>query len=118
MSADAGGRAAAAFAALSAALGGSKRESLAAQFNGCVLFDLGAAGKWTLDLRVAAGDKAGVRKGDAGDAAGAAPPDLTLALSEDTFLQLIAGDVEPQSALMNGASRASRARLRARARAL
>jgi putative sterol carrier protein len=97
---DAGGKAAAAFGALSSALGGPKRESLVRQFNGCVLFDLGDAGKWTLDLRVAAGDKAGVRKGDA---ANGTNPDLTVLMKEAVFLKLIAGDLDPQNALINGA---------------
>ena len=97
---DAGGKAAAAFGALSSALGGPKRESLVRQFNGCVLFDLGDAGKWTLDLRVAAGDKAGVRKGDA---ANSTNPDLTVLMKEAVFLKLIAGDLDPQNALINGA---------------
>ena len=104
---DAGGKAAAAFGALSAALGGGKRDSLQRQFNGCVLFDLGDAGKWTLDLRVAAGDKAGVSKGDA---ANGVNPDLTVSLKEPVFLKLINGDLDPQSALINGTWRGARAR--------
>jgi len=100
---DEGGKAAAAFGALSGALGGPKRASLASQFNGCVLFDLHDAGKWTLDLRVAAGDEAGVRKGEA---ANGAAPDLTVSMKEAVFLKLINGDLEPGAALMNGASRA------------
>jgi hypothetical protein len=101
MPADAAGRAAGAFGSLGAALGGAKRDSLARQFNGCVLFDLGDAGKWTLDLRVSAGDATGVRKG--APPPDAPPPDLTLALSEDVFMQLINGEVEPAGALMGGA---------------
>ena len=107
---EAGGKAAAAFGALSAALGGPKRDSLQRQFNGCVLFDLGDAGKWLLDLRVAAGEGAGVRKG--GEAANGAAPDLTVSMKESVFLKLINGDLEPQSALINGAwcsARAARA---------
>ena len=104
---EAGGKAAAAFGALSAALGGPKRESLQRQFNGCVLFDLGDAGKWLLDLRVSAGESAGVRKGEA---ANAAAPDLTVSMKEAVFLKLINGDLEPQSALINGASRCARRR--------
>ena len=109
---DAGGKAAAAFGALSAALGGPKRESLTRQFNGCVLFDLGDAGKWTLDLRVAAGDKAGVHKGDG---ASGVNPDLTVVLKEPVFLKLINGDLVPQSALINGACRRARRRRASRA---
>ena len=104
---EAGGKAAAAFGALSAALGGPKRESLQRQFNGCVLFDLGDAGKWLLDLRVSAGEGAGVRKGEA---ANGAAPDLTVSMKEAVFLKLINGDLEPQSALINGASRCARRR--------
>jgi hypothetical protein len=116
-----GGRAAAAFAALSAALGGARRESLARQFNGCVLFDLGAAGKWTLDLRDAGGAAAGVQKGAPGDAgseaakAGVPAPDLTVQLSEDAFMKLINGELEPSGALMAGAGRRARARRAGRA---
>ena len=98
---EAGGKAAAAFGALSAALGGPKRDSLQRQFNGCVLFDLGDDGRWLLDLRVAAGEDAGVRKGGA---ANGASPDLTVTMKEAVFLKLINGDLEPQSALINGAS--------------
>ena len=115
---EAGGKAAAAFGALSAALGGPKRDSLQRQFNGCVLFDLGDAGKWLLDLRVAAGEGAGVRKG--GEAANGAAPDLTVSMKESVFLKLINGDLEPQSALINGASRSAcgGARLRAAQRGM
>ena len=108
--------AAGAFGALSAALSVAKtRDSLARQFDGVVLFDLGAAGKWTLDLRVAAGDKAGVTKGAPAD--GGPSPDLTVSMSEDVFLALANGDVEPASALMEGAW-VTRDAARARARQL
>ena len=94
------GGAAAAFAALSAALANSAtRASLVKQFDGAVLFSLGEAGKYVLDLRVAAGEGAGVVNGDHSDAP---PPDLTLKLSEETFLQLVSGELEPMSALMAG----------------
>jgi hypothetical protein len=105
------GRAAGAFAALSSALGGATRDSLVRQFDGCVVFDLGDAGKWTLDLRVSSGAAAGVKKGVDADAA----PDLTVSMTEDVFIQLINGEVEPASALMGGAQRpAARAAWNAR----
>jgi hypothetical protein len=103
-----GGRAAGAFAALSTALSSATRDSLVRQFDGCVVFDLGAAGKWTLDLRISSGAAAGVKKGVDADAA----PDLTVIMSEDVFVQLINGEVEPASALMSGAQRRLNARVR------
>ncbi len=115
----AGSRAAAAFDSLSSALRGATRDSLVRQFNGCVVFDLGDAGKWTLDLRTAAGDAAGVRKGVAAEGDDKAPsPDLTVSMKEDVFLQLINGELDPTSALVAGApARRTRARERPKAHA-
>lgn len=104
----AGPRADASFAALAAALRSKdKRDSLARQFDGAVAFDLGDAGRWVLNLRASAGDAAGVRK-IAGGAQPDVPPDLTLLLSEDVFVKLVKGELEPTTALVNGARRDAR----------
>lgn len=94
------GGASAAFAALSSALANpATRASLVKQFDGAVLFNLGEAGNYVLDLRVAAGEAAGVVNGDHSSAPS---PDLTLKLSEATLLELVAGELEPMSALTAG----------------
>ena len=67
-------------------------ESKTAGMNNSYLFDVEGAGKWTVDVR---DGKVSVTEG--GDSA-----DAEISTSEETFLKVMSGDLNPTTAYMTG----------------